>query len=141
MQPVRRQISFALALVMVISSLLNVVLVECLAGAEHREIELVAHRVDDTRRSPHLHDLDEPTLDAHADGCQDWSLIADGATSRPTDGCLRAGSTSDLAISLPALPPWTVFMADASPPYLLGPPPSPMRRAAIDELAAIRLLI
>jgi hypothetical protein len=141
MRQARRQISFTLALVMVISSLLNVVLVECLADADHHEIELIAHQIDTTQRPSHFDDSEGPTLDSHADGCEDSSLIADSATRRPAEKNFQTSNTGELVSILPALPPWIASPPDTRPPQFLGAQPSPTRRPAIEELAAIRLLI
>lgn len=140
MSPAHRPISLVLAVVMTVTSVLNVLFVTCLVDAGHHEIEMIGHQLGDAATpansvEPHdAHDL-------HADGCADRSLIADLAGQRGADHSVPVDIELSAAILPPAPPGWRIAARGAETDSPLRPPGEPARRPALADLATIRLLI
>jgi len=157
MPSLRRCSCLALAAVLTLRPLFDVVLVQCIAGSEHQAIELVGHAPHfaaeccghDHHRSPacpgedqgHGHDHGHHEGEApEGEPCLDRSLVDELAS--------QGGEQSpDLRQALVAgpLPQWSLPAGIDAAPRLasirLRPRPPPMPPPGLDRLAGIRLLI
>lgn len=142
MLTLRKQISLVLALVIVITAVLNAVFVTCIVDAGHHEIELIGHRLAAADGARDAEGATGHGSDAnlHSDGCADLPLIAAAATRGNAD----PDPYPDVDRQLAALPPtaeaWNRPRIALSEPRH-GLPAEPMRRPAIDDLSTVRLLI
>ena len=137
-----KQVSAALALVILFTSVINTVLVACTSGSDHQAIELIGHQAGLT---DHSADAFTPTThasehEAHPEACVDTPLLADTLTQRDNLSASVENSTPQVWPAYPfdnlvapsiAFNPlnWRAYL-DASPTW-----------SAVDDLSTIRLLI
>lgn len=139
MSGLRTSMSTILALVMLIASVLNVVLVECSTGIDHRAIELVGHQLE-----AHICPTDPAasTSCAHKhqpEDCEDSSLLDDATTVQRASAADQAAPA--VVAVLPPAAPWILVPIQARSQPQLCPRPPPRLRQTIDDLATVRLLI
>lgn len=138
MSALRTSMSGILAQVMLITSVLNVVLVQCSAGAGHHEVELVGHQLEVRPCTGGPEGSTDCDHDHHPEDCFDSSLLDDASFQR------SMGADQPTAAVAAVLPPPAAPILNPIQPrsqLQLCPRPPPRLRGAIDDLATIRLLI
>ncbi|MCG7958204.1 MAG: hypothetical protein JAY69_03975 [Candidatus Thiodiazotropha taylori] len=136
-----RQISAALALVMVFTTVFNAVLVYCTSGWDHQAIELIGHQFESTA---HAADASAVAIshveEAHPEVCADSPLLGDFTLSHNKISPLCSGDALQLFVVLsfshfdPTVSPFAPMTWSIVP----GAPPL---RSAIHDLSTIRLLV
>lgn len=138
----QRQVSVALTLVMLFTSVMSTVLVVCKSGSDHHAIEAIGHQTGLLEHSVDTLASSEPISEhhAHPDSCSDTSLLADLLIQRDKKlaGWEDSASSVILVYTINDLVAPVVTLNSQRWSFSLN---ATWLRPATDDLSTIRLLI